>query len=572
MNHLQHQAALYSLRTDAVPAAASSRRHSALEDDAASALVGLCSSPVSVVPSNCAPPFSSLSCSLSASSSPAAFAAVPPPPPVWSSDVRGREELTQEHPRKREEHQGSLALLHARLAAPNANGNKSSMKQATMIGDIRLAESMYSAALQCAYGHDVAELAAKRTIEDLRRERMTGENAQQGRNLVSMTPHQKGAKTEVTPNANIAPILPMRQWETKNTNVNIKANAGSKSKKNKDDSYFPVVLMSIVNDPVNSDVISWTPDGLAFVIRHPFDLAENVLPRYFQGRSGKYCSFARKLHRYGFRRTAAVDLYGTDFVNTAPAYHYGRSPGSSISGGQEDVFSHELFLRDAPELCREIRVVPGGASKASACKREAKKPAKSDRKVKKLAKGNKKFKDLVESTSLPSLNGGNVANKSDKEVQWQNEFRAREFAAPQTPSSPPALMPFDTASPTAAAISMTPSPLQPPHLPLRAHRDLVRSGAGEILDRAAAAAAAKRKEQRASVASFGRVLLHREARRRFFLQSQARSGANRRANSVSEALSLLDPRERSELIARYDPHGEGVRDILRRAVNVIKEC
>lgn len=69
-------------------------------------------------------------------------------------------------------------------------------------------------------------------------------------------------------------------------------------------------------------MIEWLPGGEAFVVLKSFDLASQILPRYFK--SGQYESFVRKLNRWGFRRDSR-----------------GRRTGA---------FYHENFIRDRPDL------------------------------------------------------------------------------------------------------------------------------------------------------------------------------------------------------------------------------
>jgi hypothetical protein len=61
---------------------------------------------------------------------------------------------------------------------------------------------------------------------------------------------------------------------------------------------FPVKLMQILSSGQHENIISWTPDGLSFVVKKPTLLVSDVLPSYFK--EVKYSSFTRKLHRWGF--------------------------------------------------------------------------------------------------------------------------------------------------------------------------------------------------------------------------------------------------------------------------------
>lgn len=111
---------------------------------------------------------------------------------------------------------------------------------------------------------------------------------------------------------------------------------------------FPMKLHALLADPAVHDVISWLPQGKSFVVLRPDVFASRVLPRYFApegsnslnarpttGKDGtvkktqgvhKYPSFTRKLNRWGFRQIS-------------------RGPDAGA-------FCHDLFQRDAPELCR----------------------------------------------------------------------------------------------------------------------------------------------------------------------------------------------------------------------------
>ena len=55
--------------------------------------------------------------------------------------------------------------------------------------------------------------------------------------------------------------------------------------------------MQILSSGEHKKIISWTPDGLSFVVKKPNLLVSEVLPSYFKV---KYSSFTRKLHRWGF--------------------------------------------------------------------------------------------------------------------------------------------------------------------------------------------------------------------------------------------------------------------------------
>jgi hypothetical protein len=100
---------------------------------------------------------------------------------------------------------------------------------------------------------------------------------------------------------------------------------------------FPMRLHAILADPTVCDVISWLPHGKSFVILRPDVFVAQVLPRYFAPDVRiknprcvhKYPSFVRKLHRCRFCQ--------------------------SFQSFWSSAFSHELFQRDYPELCRGMK-------------------------------------------------------------------------------------------------------------------------------------------------------------------------------------------------------------------------
>ena len=88
---------------------------------------------------------------------------------------------------------------------------------------------------------------------------------------------------------------------------------------------FPEILMDILSSKEFEGIISWLPQGNAFIIIDKENLVKNVLSIYFNGI--KYKSFTSKIQRWGFKR----------FVK---------------GEGECDVFYHKRFLRDSPGLCK----------------------------------------------------------------------------------------------------------------------------------------------------------------------------------------------------------------------------
>lgn len=89
---------------------------------------------------------------------------------------------------------------------------------------------------------------------------------------------------------------------------------------------FPEKLMAVLSRPDTKEAITWLPHGDSFVIVSPKLFAAKVLPEFFK--SAKFESFTRKLNRWRFKR---------------------------ITDGTHAVaYTHELFLRDRPELCKKM--------------------------------------------------------------------------------------------------------------------------------------------------------------------------------------------------------------------------
>eukprot|EP00978_Attheya_sp_CCMP212_P037563 scaffold178536_cov46-Attheya_sp.AAC.1 len=106
---------------------------------------------------------------------------------------------------------------------------------------------------------------------------------------------------------------------------------------------FPQKLMRILSNREVEGVIRWLPHGHSFLIVHPHQFAESVLPLYYNNNNihsgssssvhnnnntskNKYPSFTRKLNRWGFRQM-------------------------TCRGPEAGAFSHALFSRDTPSLC-----------------------------------------------------------------------------------------------------------------------------------------------------------------------------------------------------------------------------
>jgi HSF-type DNA-binding len=89
---------------------------------------------------------------------------------------------------------------------------------------------------------------------------------------------------------------------------------------------FPEKLMELLNNEEHRECMSWLPNGNAFALQ-PTMFTKEILPKHFEGT--KFESFTRKLNRWGFKRIAGEDTPEETFA-----------------------YSHHLFKRDFPELCR----------------------------------------------------------------------------------------------------------------------------------------------------------------------------------------------------------------------------
>jgi len=90
---------------------------------------------------------------------------------------------------------------------------------------------------------------------------------------------------------------------------------------------FAQKLMNVLSFEYLENIITWLPDGNAFIIINQRKFTEDLLPRYFE--VDRYESFVRKLYRWGFKRVPRI--------------------------AEGAVFYHRLFLRDQPHLCNKMR-------------------------------------------------------------------------------------------------------------------------------------------------------------------------------------------------------------------------
>jgi len=74
--------------------------------------------------------------------------------------------------------------------------------------------------------------------------------------------------------------------------------------------------------------IHWCPNGKSFIIQHPANLSNYVLPKFFK--ACKFESFKRKLYRWGFRQV--------------------------IKGPDRNAYYEENFLSYHPDRCTKLRI------------------------------------------------------------------------------------------------------------------------------------------------------------------------------------------------------------------------
>mmetsp|Transcript_55796 Transcript_55796/g.60374 ORF Transcript_55796/g.60374 Transcript_55796/m.60374 type:complete len:368 (-) Transcript_55796:652-1755(-) len=104
-------------------------------------------------------------------------------------------------------------------------------------------------------------------------------------------------------------------------------------------------LMNYATTRVKKDkhfCVSWLPDGKAFVIYDIKDFTNDVVPKFFK--ASKFCSFTRKLYRWGFRQL-----------------NRGIGPDEPI------IFGNEFFQQDHADLMVNMRSITA----ASIRKRES---------------------------------------------------------------------------------------------------------------------------------------------------------------------------------------------------------
>jgi len=88
---------------------------------------------------------------------------------------------------------------------------------------------------------------------------------------------------------------------------------------------FAEKLHSVLSSKDCRRAIAWLPSGRSFCITDQEEFVKNILPKFF--REAKFESFSRRLKRWGFRKVYTTGL-------------------------SQIIFSHDLFHRDRPDLCK----------------------------------------------------------------------------------------------------------------------------------------------------------------------------------------------------------------------------
>jgi hypothetical protein len=96
---------------------------------------------------------------------------------------------------------------------------------------------------------------------------------------------------------------------------------------------FPMILQRVLANleliPGGTNIISFLPDGLSFVVKNQHLFSKEVLPIYFP-KMKSFASFQRQLNLYDFKRVGGV-------------------------GSDQGAYRHKSFLRDNPSLSSTMR-------------------------------------------------------------------------------------------------------------------------------------------------------------------------------------------------------------------------
>ena len=95
---------------------------------------------------------------------------------------------------------------------------------------------------------------------------------------------------------------------------------------------FPTILMALLEDPANTDIVTWLPNGSSFAIISQKKFTTELMPNHFNVKT--FHAFTRKLRQWGFRR-----------------------------GDKHSFFCHPLFRQGDWRACGNIRCETSSGSK-----------------------------------------------------------------------------------------------------------------------------------------------------------------------------------------------------------------
>jgi hypothetical protein len=125
---------------------------------------------------------------------------------------------------------------------------------------------------------------------------------------------------------------------------------------------FPQQMHRLLREHDSTNVVSWLPDGKAFVVLDQKQFTGNVLPQYF-GKNIAYTSWTRRLRRWGWQNVAKSTYYNEHFHRDRPMQclrmNYDRTPNRDMP---DRPFQHEGFSCGGGNSSRPLNSSSGVAS------------------------------------------------------------------------------------------------------------------------------------------------------------------------------------------------------------------